>query len=67
MNKKKKTLVDKILLNFDNACYCSYDYSTLNRPMASQGSTRYEDRTMQRTNMNSNNIGRSAAYQPVSN
>ncbi|XP_044014863.1 catenin delta-2 isoform X4 [Aphidius gifuensis] len=41
----------------------SYDFSTLNRPMASQGSTRYEDRTMQRTNMNSNNIGRSNVYQ----
>ncbi|XP_011315329.1 catenin delta-2 isoform X2 [Fopius arisanus] len=41
----------------------SYDFSTLNRPMASQGSTRYEDRTMQRSNMNSNNIGRSNVYQ----
>ncbi|XP_011315328.1 catenin delta-2 isoform X1 [Fopius arisanus] len=44
----------------------SYDFSTLNRPMASQGSTRYEDRTMQRSNMNSNNIGRSNVYQSVS-
>ncbi|XP_043284990.1 catenin delta-2 isoform X3 [Venturia canescens] len=41
----------------------SYDCSTLNRPMASQGSTRYEDRTIQRTNMNSNNVGRPAIYQ----
>ncbi|XP_034941607.1 catenin delta-2 isoform X2 [Chelonus insularis] len=40
--------------------------STLNRPMASQGSTRYEDRTMQRTNMNSNNVGWKATYQPQS-
>ncbi|XP_074115371.1 adherens junction protein p120 isoform X1 [Cotesia typhae] len=42
----------------------SYDFSTLNRPMASQGSTRYEDRTMQRSNVNSNNVGWQAAYQP---
>ncbi|OAD54723.1 Replication factor C subunit 4 [Eufriesea mexicana] len=39
--------------------------STLNRPMASQGSTRYEDRTIQRANMNSNNVGRPTIYQPV--
>ncbi|XP_034175769.1 adherens junction protein p120 isoform X2 [Osmia lignaria lignaria] len=38
--------------------------STLNRPMASQGSTRYEDRTIQRANMNSNNVGRPTIYQP---
>ncbi|XP_026668600.1 catenin delta-2 isoform X1 [Ceratina calcarata] len=42
----------------------SYDCSTLNRPMASQGSTRYEDRTIQRGNMNSNNVGRPTIYQP---
>ncbi|XP_012146378.1 adherens junction protein p120 isoform X5 [Megachile rotundata] len=42
----------------------SYDCSTLNRPMASQGSTRYEDRTIQRANMNSNNVGRPTIYQP---
>ncbi|XP_036143037.1 catenin delta-2 isoform X1 [Monomorium pharaonis] len=41
----------------------SYDCSTLNRPMASQGSTRYEDRTIQRANMNSNNVGRPTIYQ----
>ncbi|KAJ8687200.1 hypothetical protein QAD02_022994 [Eretmocerus hayati] len=42
----------------------SYDYSTLNRPMASQGSTRYEDRTIQRGGtMNSNNVGRPNIYQ----
>nr|XP_050863264.1 catenin delta-2 isoform X5 [Vespula vulgaris] len=37
--------------------------STLNRPMASQGSTRYEDRTIQRANINSNNVGRPTIYQ----
>ncbi|XP_058796166.1 catenin delta-2 isoform X4 [Phymastichus coffea] len=42
----------------------SYDCSTLNRPMASQGSTRYEDRTIQRGGtLNSNNIGRTNIYQ----
>ncbi|XP_011493898.1 PREDICTED: catenin delta-2 isoform X8 [Ceratosolen solmsi marchali] len=41
----------------------SYDFSTLNRPMASQGSTRYEDRTIQRGTLNSNNVGRSNIYQ----
>ncbi|XP_043466758.1 catenin delta-2 isoform X1 [Leptopilina heterotoma] len=41
----------------------SYECSTLNRPMASQGSTRYEDRTIQRGNANSNNVGRSTIYQ----
>ncbi|XP_035718641.1 catenin delta-2-like isoform X5 [Vespa mandarinia] len=41
----------------------SYDCSTLNRPMASQGSTRYEDRTIQRANINSNNVGRPTIYQ----
>lgn len=41
--------------------------STLNRPMASQGSTRYEDRTIQRANINSNNVGRPTIYQSVSN
>lgn len=33
--------------------------STLNRPMASQGGTRYEDRTMQRAAANSNSAARS--------
>ncbi|XP_023248660.1 catenin delta-2 [Copidosoma floridanum] len=38
--------------------------STLNRPMASQGSTRYEDRTIQRGGtLNSNNVGRANIYQ----
>ncbi|XP_032456741.1 catenin delta-2 isoform X21 [Nasonia vitripennis] len=41
----------------------SYDCSTLNRPMASQGSTRYEDRTIQRGTLNSNNVGRPNIYQ----
>ncbi|XP_046743496.1 catenin delta-2 isoform X2 [Diprion similis] len=41
----------------------SFDCSTLNRPMASQGSTRYEDRTMQRPTQNSNNVGRPTMYQ----
>ncbi|XP_024942623.1 catenin delta-2 isoform X2 [Cephus cinctus] len=41
----------------------SYDCSTLNRPMASQGSTRYEDRTIQRPSQNSNNVGRPTIYQ----
>ncbi|XP_020295406.1 catenin delta-2 isoform X2 [Pseudomyrmex gracilis] len=54
----------KLLLRiFDSTLKCSYDCSTLNRPMASQGSTRYEDRTIQRANMNSNNVGRPTIYQ----
>ncbi|XP_014235898.1 catenin delta-2 isoform X1 [Trichogramma pretiosum] len=45
----------------------SYDCSTLNRPMASQGSTRYEDRTIQRSTANSNNVGRPNIYQSQQN
>jgi catenin delta-2 len=39
--------------------------NTLNRPMASQGGTRYEDRTMQRPSANSRSPAPPANYQRV--
>lgn len=41
--------------------------STLNRPMASQGGTRYEDRTIQRQNISqTNHSNTNSTYQAVS-